>query len=577
MTTRSPKARCHVAAETAWTRPARPSVLERPDPLLTARRSVGNAYVQRTARCGDEGGGNCCESCRLCKVQAKLIVGPSADPREREADQIAERVFRMSPWVTGDGAASELAARGEGEPPPIHPLSGSPATSTGGSVEAELPTGGRPLPDAVLAYMEPRFGRDLSAVRVHTDPDTQQLADRFQARAFTVGHDVHLGRGESEYDHRLMAHELTHVVQQQGVAGPSVARRVPDDKPEGIREPRATDFAGIDVEFDGAELVVRGDGREIFRFPAQSGRPVRLAPEHAQDCGADPATDTYMNDRRFVGIRDFGPIPEGTYVFAPPGIEKFTLGERLALELAGVIGVKTVTVGGRQIHSGDWGSGRVALHPRGHLRQGPCGDVAKRDGFFLHGGNLSGSSGCIDVGGDFDSLATFFTGYRKPVSVSVEYKKPSPSVGVVTGLSGAVAYGRFQLGHGPALALGAEFTPTGGRPLAGVGYNALLQWAGGALATGVRLDIPFTDKEAFVRFGLSGGLDFRVFGPLYGRLFGGYSWDVSGSSKARGHETGGALRLDLNRYHFEALYNILRPASQDERIHQALVRMGFKF
>ena len=396
-----------------------------------------------------------------------------------------------------------------------------------------------------------------------------------RARAFTHRHDIYLRQGESEQDRRLMAHELTHVVQQRGGAtATATLQRAPADA-EG--EPRATQFSTITMEFDGAELVVRGDGKEVFRFSGQSGRPIRLSAEHARQCGADPATDSYMNDKRFVGIQDAGPIPEGSYSLTAPAIERFSFEDRMRLTFGGIVGQHDVTVGGRPIHAGDWGTGRVALQPRGRLRQGPCGDVNKRSGFFLHGGVLAGSSGCIDIGSHFDTVADFLAGYRKPVVVSVEYKQLPSSVGFFTGLSGAVAYSRFQLGHGPSLGLGVEFSPTGARGITSVGYNALLQWAGGALAAGVRLDLPFSDKEAFVRVGLSGGLDFRIFGPLYGRLFGGYDWDLSGSSRAQGPEAGGGLRLDLNRYQIEAVYNVLRPAAADERVHQALVQLGFKF
>ena len=244
---------------------------------------------------------------------------------------------------------------------------------------------------------------------------------------------------------------------------------------------------------------------------------------------------------------------------------------------AGVVGKHEITIHNRPIHSGDWGTGRVALQPQGRLHPGPCGDVAKRSGFFLHGGILAGSSGCIDIGGHFDELAEFLAGYRRPVVVTVGYRHPPPSVGFFTGLSGAIAYSRLQLGHGPTLALGAEFSAVGARAEASVGYEFLLQWAGGALAAGGRLDIPFSDKEAFVRAGLTGGLDFRIFGPLYGRLRGGYSWDLTGAARVAGPEAGGGLRLDLNRYQIEAIYNVLRPAADNERVHQALVQLGFKF
>jgi Domain of unknown function (DUF4157) len=536
---------------------------------LTIQRSIGNDYLRRSADCAepanksttDKGCDGGCGGCAMrAQVQAMLRVGPVGDPAEQEADRVADQV-----------------AGSNGRPPRERRKADTAPGASAPTVV--LPTGGgRALSATTRAFMEPRFGVDFGDVRLHTGHEADRAAASIHARAFTHGRDVYLRGDESEHDHRLMAHELTHIVQQRG--GARAVRRAPAKKPKaepaGDGELKATRFGSVTIDFDGAEAVVRGDGREIFRFSAQSGRPVRLSKEDAEACGADPDIDTYMNDKRFVGIKDFGPIPEGSYTLSPPAIQRFDFGERLKLELGGIFGMDTVSVQGSQIHAGDWGDGRVVLIPRGRLRQGVCGDVHKRSGFFLHGGLLAGSSGCIDIGGDFATLADFLGGYRKAVVVNVEYRVEPSTVGFFTGLSGALAYQKFQLGHRPLLGLGMEFGPTGTRGVASLGYDALLQWAGGALSAGVRLDVPFDDREAFVRFGLRGGLDGRLFGPLHLRLFGGYGWE-SGGTERSGAEVGGGLRLDLDRVRLEAMYNLLRPAAEDQRVHQALLGIGFRF
>ena len=80
--------------------------------------------------------------------------------------------------------------------------------------------GGRPLAESERAYFEPRFGRDFSQVRMHTDTRAAESARAVNARAFTVGQDVVFGAGQyaqgASEGRRLMAHELTHVVQQYG-------------------------------------------------------------------------------------------------------------------------------------------------------------------------------------------------------------------------------------------------------------------------------------------------------------------------------------------------------------------------
>jgi hypothetical protein len=88
---------------------------------------------------------------------------------------------------------------------------------------------GRPLPDDLRSRFEQRFDHDFSRIRVHTDaPAADALARAFDARAFTSGHDIVFSRGA--YDpgttagRKLLAHELTHVVQQS--AGVPFAGRV---------------------------------------------------------------------------------------------------------------------------------------------------------------------------------------------------------------------------------------------------------------------------------------------------------------------------------------------------------------
>lgn len=80
--------------------------------------------------------------------------------------------------------------------------------------------GGSPLPDDVRSFMEPRFGTDFSSVKVHSGSDAVQMNREVQAQAFTLGQDIYMGEGKynpgSSDGKRLLAHELTHVVQQTG-------------------------------------------------------------------------------------------------------------------------------------------------------------------------------------------------------------------------------------------------------------------------------------------------------------------------------------------------------------------------
>jgi hypothetical protein len=92
-------------------------------------------------------------------------------------------------------------------------------------------SGGTPLPVASRTYFEPRFGHDFSGVRVHTGVEAAAGARAVQARAYTMGSHIVFGSGEYAPDtvsgKRLLAHELTHVVQQNtyGVEGNALIAR----------------------------------------------------------------------------------------------------------------------------------------------------------------------------------------------------------------------------------------------------------------------------------------------------------------------------------------------------------------
>jgi len=86
-----------------------------------------------------------------------------------------------------------------------------------------LRAGGQPLDSTARAFMEPRFGHDFSRVRVHTDAKAAKSARAVNALAYTVGRDVVFDTGQynpsSAAGRQVLAHELTHVIQQEGQTG----------------------------------------------------------------------------------------------------------------------------------------------------------------------------------------------------------------------------------------------------------------------------------------------------------------------------------------------------------------------
>ena len=182
-------------------------------------------------------------------VQAKLTVGPADDPYEREADSVAAQVVREINAPQAPMADADVQRQGVEEdelqtkPLPdamqrdVEPdgnIQAKPAIqrkpADGGmdaspDVEDSIRTargGGQPMAENVRGPMESAFGADFSGVRVHTDSRSDSLNQSIQARAFTTGQDVFFRGGEyspgSSGGQELLAHELTHVVQQNGSA-----------------------------------------------------------------------------------------------------------------------------------------------------------------------------------------------------------------------------------------------------------------------------------------------------------------------------------------------------------------------
>jgi hypothetical protein len=106
-----------------------------------------------------------------------------------------------------------------------HPIGSAGPMKVPPIVHEVLRSPGQPLDAETLSVFEPRFGHDFSQVRVHTDSNATQSARAVNARAYTVGRDIVFGGGqyapETHQGRRLLAHELTHTVQQGTHATPA--------------------------------------------------------------------------------------------------------------------------------------------------------------------------------------------------------------------------------------------------------------------------------------------------------------------------------------------------------------------
>ncbi|MEW7847660.1 DUF4157 domain-containing protein [Massilia aurea] len=187
-------------------------------------QTAASGYLQRHCSCGARTpGGAPCKQCsgKLHGLQRVLTVGADDDPLEREADRVADDVMSESSVSPVRPSALSIRRIGASAQPRAH--------AAPPSVEQTLATPGVPLDSATRTSMEQRFAHDFSRVRVHAGQSATQSASEVGARAYVVGNHMvfnagQLAPGTSE-GRRLIAHELTHVVQQTGSGNPRIVAR----------------------------------------------------------------------------------------------------------------------------------------------------------------------------------------------------------------------------------------------------------------------------------------------------------------------------------------------------------------
>jgi hypothetical protein len=178
---------------------------------------VGGRWLQRKCACGGTSGpsGECaeCKRKRLA-LQPKLAINQPGDRYEQEADRVAEA-------VVGEASSGRPAISSLGEDGTVQRAGAAEREVSGALplVDEVLQSSGQPLDRATRAFMEERFGYDFARVRVHQDARAAESARAVKAHAYTVGHDVVFDAGAfapgTIAGRRLLAHELTHVGQQQ--------------------------------------------------------------------------------------------------------------------------------------------------------------------------------------------------------------------------------------------------------------------------------------------------------------------------------------------------------------------------
>ena len=174
---------------------------------------------------------------QLASIPSPLRISRPTDPAEREAEQVARKIVTMPESSTQQDSTTQ-------KPPVTKSVGGghgatSPATqgaarTSPGPSPVTVPSrtgisGGSPLPTPVRRFMEPRFGANFGNVRIHTNQAAAKQSAQISAHAFTVGEHIYFGQDKfephSSRGKELIAHELTHTIQQGAVANRDTVHR----------------------------------------------------------------------------------------------------------------------------------------------------------------------------------------------------------------------------------------------------------------------------------------------------------------------------------------------------------------
>lgn len=308
----------------------------------------------------------------------------------------------------------------------------SAAVALPASVHETTSSAGQALPTETRAVMEYHFGRDFSGVRVHVGEQAARSARSVNALAYTVGNHVVFGYGmynpQSEQGHHLLAHELAHVVQQNGRTPDIQLYDIAADNHPSEREAEAAAdevchrrqvHVGLATgRSDGKvllhrhkdDLVAYKGGQSATVYVISAGKVIYMGsavsghPGHGEN---EPSE---------------GPIPDGRYIIHP-GITRTPV---TTSQAGGVCGANGIASGYQEITSTDptpcsgahycnvpcpttsnpaqkcftprdcWGPKRIKIEGSKAVVT-PSGARKVRDGFYLHGGNPADavSSGCV--------------------------------------------------------------------------------------------------------------------------------------------------------------------------------------
>lgn len=161
------------------------------------------------------------------QVQCKLDIGAADDRYEQEADTVANQVMKMPDMSAIQRKCAHCEEEEKVQRKPLASFiqkkeeSGGTTASEAVSQQINATRGnGSSMDAATASFMESRFGSDFSGVKIHAGSDAIQMSRALNAQAFAVGSDIYFNEGKynpsSAEGKHLLAHELTHTIQQSG-------------------------------------------------------------------------------------------------------------------------------------------------------------------------------------------------------------------------------------------------------------------------------------------------------------------------------------------------------------------------
>jgi hypothetical protein len=171
---------------------------------------------------------------------SSLTISPSNSPQEQEADNMANNIMRMPEMPVAQRKCATCEHEEEKISRKTKPFIQKQGNGLEGGTASESVTnqintsrgGGSKMPENTLSFMESRFGADFSDIKIHTDTNAVQMSRELNAQAFTVGRDIYFNSGkyapDSDSGRHLLAHELTHTVQQGGGVDRKIQRACGD-------------------------------------------------------------------------------------------------------------------------------------------------------------------------------------------------------------------------------------------------------------------------------------------------------------------------------------------------------------